>query len=146
VTEKLSETRTVIVERDIPFPPERIWRALTQPHLIEEWLMKTDFMPAVGHAFRLSADWGEIECKVLTVELHSSLSYSWAAHGLESVVVWTLTPTPQGTRLRMEQEGFRPDQGRAYGGARTGWPRFLAALERLLARMDGAASDAGGSV
>ena len=38
-----TETRSVIVEREVPYPPEKIWRALTQPHLIEEWLMKNDF-------------------------------------------------------------------------------------------------------
>jgi uncharacterized protein YndB with AHSA1/START domain len=36
-----TETLSVIVEREIPHPPEKIWRALTQPHLIEEWLMRT---------------------------------------------------------------------------------------------------------
>jgi uncharacterized protein YndB with AHSA1/START domain len=38
-----AETLSVVVEREVPHPPEKIWRALTQPHLIEEWLMKTDF-------------------------------------------------------------------------------------------------------
>jgi uncharacterized protein YndB with AHSA1/START domain len=42
-----TEALTVVVEREIPFPPEKIWRALTQPHLIEEWLMKNDFKPVV---------------------------------------------------------------------------------------------------
>ena len=53
-----TETRTVVIEREIPHPPEKIWRALTQPHLIEEWLMKNDFKPVVGHRFDLRADWG----------------------------------------------------------------------------------------
>ena len=35
-----SEALSVIVERELPFPAEKVWRALTQPHLIEEWLMK----------------------------------------------------------------------------------------------------------
>ena len=42
-------TRSVVVEREIPYPPEKIWRALTQPHLIEEWLMNNDFKPVVDH-------------------------------------------------------------------------------------------------
>jgi uncharacterized protein YndB with AHSA1/START domain len=63
-----TETRSVIVEREIPFPPEKIWRALTQPQLIEEWLMKNDFKPVVGQSFKLSADWGAVDCQVLTVE------------------------------------------------------------------------------
>src|SRR6266446_6701476 len=48
-----TETRSVVVEREVPFPPEKVWRALTQPHLIEEWLMKNDFKPVVGHSFNL---------------------------------------------------------------------------------------------
>jgi uncharacterized protein YndB with AHSA1/START domain len=129
-----AETRTVVVEREVPYPPEKIWRALTQPHLIEEWLMKGDFKPIVGHRFDFRADWGSVDCQVRTVEPHRTLSYTWAAYGLESVVTWTLTPTGTGTRLRMEQTGFRPDQQHAYQGATAGWPRFFAALEAVLAR------------
>ena len=130
------DTLSVVVDREIPFPPEKIWRALTQPHLIEEWLMKNDFKPVVDHRFKLSADWGAVECQVLEIEPNRSLSYTWGAYGLASVVTWTLTPTRTGTRLRMEQLGFRPDQQQAYRGAKAGWPRFLAALEQLLARID----------
>ena len=46
------EIRSVVVERELPHPPEKLWRALTQPHLIEQWLMKNDFRPAVGHRFK----------------------------------------------------------------------------------------------
>lgn len=131
-----TETLSVIVEREVPFPPEKIWRALTQPQLIEEWLMKTDFRPAVDHQFSFRADWGSVDCRVLEVEPDKTLSYTWAAYGLESVVTWTLIPTSSGTRLRMEQSGFRPDQPQAYNGAKVGWPRFFANLERVLARTD----------
>jgi uncharacterized protein YndB with AHSA1/START domain len=131
-----AETRTVVVEREVPYPPEKIWRALTQPHLIEEWLMKNDFQPVVGHRFDFRADWGSVDCQVRTVEPNKTLSYTWAAYGLESVVTWTLTPTGTGTRLRMEQTGFRPDQQQAYMGAKAGWPRFFAALEEVLARIN----------
>jgi uncharacterized protein YndB with AHSA1/START domain len=131
-----AETRTVVVEREVPYPPEKIWRALTQPHLIEVWLMKNDFQPVVGHRFDFRADWGSVDCQVRTVEPHKTLSYTWAAYGLESVVTWTLTPTGTGTRLRMEQTGFRPDQQHAYMGAKAGWPRFFAALEEVLARIN----------
>ncbi|HKT17551.1 MAG TPA: SRPBCC domain-containing protein [Stellaceae bacterium] len=134
MNEATAETRSVIVERELPYPPEKIWRALTQPHLIEEWLMKNDFAPIVGHRFDLRADWGAVSCRVMTVEPNRTLSYSWGAYGLDSVVTWTLTPTRVGTRLRMEQTGFGPDQQQAYQGARQGWPRFVAKLEQVLAR------------
>jgi len=136
MSEPSTETLSVIVEREIPHPPEKIWRALTQPHLVEEWLMKNDFKPAMNHRFNLRADWGTVDCQVLAIEPNKTLSYTWAALGLESVVTWTLTPTRTGTHLRMQQLGFRPDQKQAYQGAKFGWPRFFANLEQLLARAD----------
>jgi uncharacterized protein YndB with AHSA1/START domain len=129
-----TETLSVIVEREVPFPPEKIWLALTQPHLIEEWLMKNDFAPVVGHRFDLRADWGKVDCQVLAVEPNKTLSYKWDAMGLESVVTWTLTSTGTGTHLRMEQSGFRPDQQQAYQGAKLGWRRFFSNLEQVLAK------------
>ncbi|MET3551493.1 SRPBCC domain-containing protein [Burkholderia sp. 567] len=131
-----SETRTVVVERELSHSPEKIWRALTQPHLIEAWLMKSDFEPVAGRAFSFHADWGSVDCTLLTIEPERVLSYTWAAYGLESVVTWTLTPTPGGTLLRMEQAGFRADQEQAYRGAQQGWVRFFDSLEQVLARAD----------
>jgi uncharacterized protein YndB with AHSA1/START domain len=136
MTPTATEALSVVVEREIPHPPERIWRALTQPHLIEEWLMKSDFKPVVDHRFKFSADWGSVDSQVLAVEPNRVLSYTWAAMGLESVVTWTLTPTSAGTRLRMEHSGFRPDQQQAYQGAQYGWKKFFAALEQTLARLE----------
>jgi uncharacterized protein YndB with AHSA1/START domain len=98
--------------------------------------MKNDFKPVPDHRFNFSADWGAVDCRVLAVEPNKMLSYTWAAYGLESVVTWTITPTRTGSRLRMEQSGFRPDQGQAYQGAKGGWQRFFAALEQVLARID----------
>ena len=136
-----TEMRSAVIEREFPHPPEKLWRALTQPHLIEEWLMKNDFKPAVGHSFNLSGEWGGVlDCKVLAVEPHKTLSYTWdfnhedAAFNLKSVVTFTLTPTSTGTHLRVEQAGFRPDQKQAYGGAHAGWKQFLTKLEQVLAR------------
>jgi uncharacterized protein YndB with AHSA1/START domain len=141
MTNIATETRSVVVEREIPYPPEKIWRALTQPHLIEEWLMKNDFKPVAGHRFNLRKDPQPnvsvvVDCQILEVEPNKTLSYTWAAFGLESVVTFTLTPTSTGTHLRMEQSGFRPDQQQAYQGAKAGWRRFVAALEQVLARID----------
>lgn len=132
--ENATDARTVVVEREFAHPPERVWRALTQPHLLAEWLMKSDFAPTLGHRFDFRDDWGTVNCEVRSIEPDRRLSYSWAALGLESVVTWTLTPTTAGTLLKMEQEGFRPDQEQAYQGAKFGWPRFFAKLEDVLAR------------
>ncbi len=135
MSQTTTETRSVVVEREIAYPPEKIWRALTEPHLIEEWLMKTDFQPVPDRKFNLRGDWGAVDCQVLEVEPPRTLAYSWAAHGLESTVTWTLTPTSGGTRLRMEQKGFRPDQEQFYQGAKMGWQNFFARLEPVLARL-----------
>jgi uncharacterized protein YndB with AHSA1/START domain len=136
MNETSTEIRSVIVEREIAFPPEKIWRALTQPHLIQEWLMKNDFKPVPDHRFKLSAEWGSVDCRVLEIEPNRTLSYTWDAYGLESTVTWTLTPAGSGTHLRMEQAGFRPDQEQAYQGAKFGWQRFFENLEQVVARAD----------
>ena len=137
------ETRSVVVEREFPHPPEKLWRALTQPHLIQEWLMRNDFMPVVGHRFHLIGEWGgTLDCEVLEVEPNEILSYAWnfahadPAFDLQSVVTFTLTPTGTGTLLQMEQSGFRPDQKQAFGGARVGWGQFLGKLHHVLAGPD----------
>ncbi|MBS0280908.1 MAG: SRPBCC domain-containing protein [Proteobacteria bacterium] len=128
----MSETKSVIVERELPVPPEKLWRALTQPHLIADWLMQNDFAATTGHRFRFTADWGSVDCQVLTVEENRMLSYSWAAMGLDSVVTFTLSPTRTGTHLKLEQTGFKPGMAQAYGGARIGWNNFLDRLGQLL--------------
>lgn len=134
MNETAHQLRTVVVEREFPYPPEKLWRALTQPHLIEAWLMKNDFLPVAGHRFHFHADWGAVDCEVTEVEPQRTLSYTWSAYGLESVVTWTLAPSNKGTNLRMEQSGFRPDQEQAYQGAKIGWQRFFNTLEQLMAQ------------
>ncbi len=136
MTDTSIKTRSVMMEREFPYPPEKIWRALTQPQLIEEWLMKNDFQPQAGHRFELRGDWGSVACKVLQIEPNRTLVYSWEANGLESVVTWTLAPSAAGASLRMEQSGFRADQEQFFLGAKAGWTRFLASLEQVLIRMD----------
>lgn len=135
------ETRTAVVERDFPHAPEKLWRALTQPHLIAEWLLQNDFAPTVGHRFSLRADpqpnWnGVIDCEVLVVEPNKTLSYTWGTMGLDTTVTLTLSPTSDGTHLRMEQSGFSKDRPQNYAGAIYGWQKFLGNLEQVLARGD----------
>jgi uncharacterized protein YndB with AHSA1/START domain len=136
MTDTAAETLSVVVEREVAYPPEKIWRALTEPHLIEEWLMKNDFKPVADHRFNLRGDWGTVDCQVRAIEPNKMLSYTWDALGLKSIVTWTLTPTSAGTHLRMEQSGFRQDQQQAYQGAKYGWQRFFATLEQVLARIN----------
>ncbi|MBZ7924621.1 SRPBCC domain-containing protein [Ensifer adhaerens] len=134
--ETTETTRSVVVERNFSHPPEKIWRALTQPHLIAEWLMRNDFVPEVGRRFTLSADWGQVDCEVQTIEANRSLAYRWDTKDLTSVVTWTLAPANGGTSLRMEQRGFRADQKSYFQGATVGWQRFFTQLEEVVAKLD----------
>jgi len=137
----MTTTRSLVIEKEMPYPPEKIWRALTQGALIKEWLMDNDFQPVVGHSFQFRStpvpNWnGIIDSKVLVVEANKKLSYSWGSLGLESVVVWTLTPTDGGTHVRMEHSGFRSDQDAAYKGATYGWQKFIGNMERVVAGLE----------
>jgi uncharacterized protein YndB with AHSA1/START domain len=128
-----NDTKTLIVERDMPHSLEKIWRALTQAALIEEWLMKNGFKPVVGHRFDFRADWGVVQCQVLSVEPNKALSYTWEAMGLKSVVAWTLTPSSTGIHVRMQHTGFPPDRPQVFQGAKYAWQKFFAGLERVTA-------------
>jgi uncharacterized protein YndB with AHSA1/START domain len=130
-----------VIERVFPHPPEKLWRALTENPLIAQWLLKNDFEPVVGRKFQFRSEpmpnWdGVIHSEVLIVDHLKRLSYSWNSLGLDSVVLWTLTPAEGGTHVRMEHSGFRPDQQRAYQGANYGWKGFFAAMEQVLARIN----------
>jgi len=134
----MTTTHSVVIEKELPHPPEKVWRALTEGSLIKEWLMDNDFEPAVGHRFTFRStpapNWnGIIESEVRVVEPHKKLSYSWGALGLESLVVWTLVATSGGTLVRMEHSGFRSDKDAAYKGATYGWQKFIGGLERVVA-------------
>ena len=130
-----TDTRSVVLERDLPFPPEKVWRTLTETPLLDQWLMESDFAPQVGRRFRFTAEWGTVAGEVLSVEPNTRLSYTWNAMGLDSVVTWTLTPGGNGTHLRLKHAGFRPDQNQAYQGATYGWQKFLVQLEQVTAKL-----------
>jgi uncharacterized protein YndB with AHSA1/START domain len=139
-------TQTITVDYDLPRPPETVWRALTDAEILGTWLMPNNFKPSVGHHFRFQAQplpgWdGVVRCEVLACEPYTRLQYSW--HGgseqiglLDTVVTWTLTPTPTGTHLRLEHSGFGPANQFAYENMGQGWRGKLAErLQEVLAKM-----------
>ncbi len=141
MTETVASTRTLTIERELPHPPEKVWRALTESSLIQEWLMGNDFQPEVGHRFKFRStpvpNWdGVIDSQVLIVEPVSRLSYSWGTMGMESVVTWTLTPTASGTHVRMEHSGFPSEESASYKGAKYGWTSFIGKLEDVVGGLD----------
>ena len=137
MTETVASTRTLTIERELPHPPEKVWRALTESSLLAEWLMGNDFEPQVGHRFKFRStpvpNWdGVIDSQVLVIEPVSQLSYSWGTMGMESVVTWTLTPTASGTHVRMEHSGFPSEESASYKGAKYGWQNFIGKLEKVV--------------
>ena len=139
-------TRSVVVERRMPHSLDKVWRAITQSPLLEDWLMANDFEPRVGHRFNFRMapmeGWnGVTDCEVLSVEPQRELSYTWnasgaeAATGIKTIVKWTLEPVDGGVLVRMEQSGFREQDQRNFMGARYGWERNVGELERVAATL-----------
>lgn len=139
------ETQTIVLEHELPHPPAKVWRALTEPALLAQWLMANDLKPTVGHRFRFTqqpTEWwdGIVNCEVLEVEPLKRLRYTWRSgppSPLDTVVTWTLAPTPSGgTRLTLEHSGFLPTDSFAAGGAQKGWKRMVTErLGEVLARL-----------
>ena len=136
-----SQTESLSFEFDLPHEPEKVWRALTDPALLAEWLLPSvDFKLDPGAAFTFKAPpqpgWdGDVNCQVLEIEAPRELSYRWVVGDMDTVVTFTLTPTPSGTRLSLVQSGFRPEQKKNFGGARYGWKMMGEKLVDLLARI-----------
>jgi uncharacterized protein YndB with AHSA1/START domain len=133
-----AETQAIHQQYDLPYPPAKVWRALTDPELLGQWLMSTDMRAEVGRSFTFRSEptqwWdGIVHCDVLELEREKRLSYTWRSgpesSPLDTVVTWTLTPTPNGTRLSLEHTGFVPSNKFAFQGAVQGWQRMVG--ERL---------------
>ncbi len=136
-----SQTESISFEFDLHHSPEKLWRALTDPALLSEWLLPVvELKLEPGAAFRFKTQpypgWdGIVNCRVLEIEAHRKLSYTWNVPFLDTVVTFTLTPTESGTRLSLVQSGFKPDQKQNFGGARYGWRMMGGKLVDLLARI-----------
>jgi uncharacterized protein YndB with AHSA1/START domain len=134
-------TDSLSLELDLDHPPEKVWRALTDPALLTEWLLPVvGLRLEPGAAFTLKAQafpgWdGTVSCRLLEIDAPRKLSYTWTVPFLETVVTFTLTPTASGTRLSIVQSGFKREQKREQGGARYGWNMMGDKLVDLLARM-----------
>lgn len=136
-----SQGETLALDFDLPHPPEKVWRALTDPVLLAEWLLPVfDFRLEAEADFTFRTQpypgWdGTVNCRFIEIDPPRKISYRWSVPFLETVVTFTLTPTPSGTRLSLVQSGFKPDQKREFGGARYGWTTMGAKLADLLGRL-----------
>ena len=136
-----SQTDSISFEFDLHHSPEKVWRALTDPVLLAEWLLPVvDLELEPGVAFTFNAQpqpgWdGAVKCRFVEIEEHRVLKYTWVVGDIDTVVTFTLTPTASGTRLSLVQSGFKPDQKKNVGGARYGWKMMREKLVDLLARI-----------
>ena len=136
-----SQSESISFEFDLQHSPEKVWRALTDPALVAEWLLPViglELEPGASFTFKTQPypGWdGTVNCRILEIEPQRKLSYTWAVPFLDTVVTFTLTPTASGTRLYVVQSGFKPDQRREFGGARYGWKMMGGKLLNLLERI-----------
>ena len=136
-----SQTESISFEFDLHHSPEKVWRALTDPVLLAEWLLPViDLKLESGAAFTFKTQaypgWdGTVNCRFVEIETYRKLSYTWSVPFLDTVVTFTLTPMASGTRLSLVQSGFKPEQKQELGGARYGWNMMSGKLVDLLARI-----------
>ena len=136
-----SQSETISFEFDLKHPPEKVWRALTEPALLAEWLLpvvELQLAPGATFAFKAPPQpgWdGVVNCRLLEIEPQRKLRYAWVVGDMDTVVTFELTPTASGTRLSLVQSGFKPEQKRNWGGARYGWNMMGGRLVELLAKL-----------
>jgi uncharacterized protein YndB with AHSA1/START domain len=137
---------SIVIDYALNEPPADVWRALTEPKLLAQWLMENDIRPIVGHKFNFRArpmgDWdGIVYCEVLEVNEPHKLVYTWQGGSdedskrLDTTVTWTLSPTPTGgTLLNLAHRGFQPDDY-AFQIMGQGWRNMVTAekITRILA-------------
>lgn len=136
-----SQTECISFEFDLDHSPEKVWRALTDPELLAEWLLPVvdlELEPKTPFTFKAPSQpgWdGTVNCRLLEIETQRKLSYAWVVGDIDTVVTFTLTPTASGTRLCLVQSGFKPEQKRNFAGARYGWNMMGGKLVELLAKI-----------
>lgn len=135
-----------------PHPPKTVWEYLTQPELMELWLMKNDFQPIAGHDFQFktnpvpSLDFdGTFYCRVLEIIPQKKLSYTWTCGPgdgiitLDSIVVWRLEAKENGTELFLEHSGFKElENFNMYTALNDGW---LKNMHKIADRINAANND-----
>jgi uncharacterized protein YndB with AHSA1/START domain len=135
-------TESIELEYDLAHAPEKVWRALTDPALLTQWLLPSiGFRAEHGAAFTFNAppqpEWdGKVHCRMLEIDVHQKLSWSWVVGDIDTIVTFILTPTVDGTHLTIIQSGFKVGQKRNVAGARYGWKMMSGKLTDVLNTME----------
>jgi uncharacterized protein YndB with AHSA1/START domain len=133
-----SQTESISFEFDLRHPPEKVWRALTDPVLLTEWLLPVaglELEPGAAFTFNSQPQpgWdGIVNCRFIEIEAPRTISWRWVVGDIDTVVTFNLAPTATGTRLSLVQSGFKPHQKQNAGGARYGWRMMGGKLVDLL--------------
>jgi len=136
-TKKKSASRVPAIRITLvmPFPPARVFKALTDPKDLEGWSGSPGRVAAkVGGPFRMWEGWNT--GRVLARRSPTALAYtwrkeSWPAETQDSVVRWKLTRVPGGTRVSVVHSKL--PSAWEYRDHRDGWPKyFLKPMERYL--------------
>ncbi|MCO6045231.1 SRPBCC domain-containing protein [Aeoliella sp. ICT_H6.2] len=136
-----SQSHTISLEVELSHPPEKVWRALTQPELLKQWLLPVcDLQLDPGATFKFQAPpqpgWdGTVDCELLEIQESRKMTFTWVVGDMETVVTFTLSPTDSGTRLQLVHSGFKPEQKKNFAGARYGWNLMGGRLVELLTQI-----------
>lgn len=118
-----TETQNLHQDYDLAAPPEKVWRALTEPALVERWLMP-DAAATGGERPGFTGDGGKLGCTLIEAEPGRRVSYAWREGPLDSVVTFSIAAANGGTRLTVVHS--RPAQTAAT--AMFGAPGYRMAL------------------
>ena len=153
MTETQAATRSIREEVDLPYPIEKVWRAITDLECIALWFMKNDLKPDFGHKFTLRSRpierWdGDFQCQVLEVEENQMISFTWKGgheelklfgHYIDTIATWTVTPNADGTThfvFLHEGFGLEEELNGVYDAMTKGTQSVLRTLNKMIPDFD----------
>lgn len=134
---------------EIAAPREQVWRALTQPDLVVQWMGCLGFQPAAGHVFHLQPDRARraagdvrdaIACRIEVFDQPRRLSFSWGFPDVpDTWVDIRLRRIAGGTHVRLVHSGWDQFEARETEDMRGGLGRawHTVALPALKAVAEG---------
>jgi uncharacterized protein YndB with AHSA1/START domain len=125
----------LVFERHLDAPPERVWRALTDPDELAGWLAPAEIDLRVGGHVVLKFEEREHRGTITELREPEVLAYTWDEARTNSLVRFKLEPEAGGTRLTLRHTFELEADLSGYGG---GWHQHL---ELLAGHVTGAPVD-----